>query len=142
MFKTCKLINSTSKHCDLNPKIPWAIETKSTSKNNFALSNETQIFAPQIPTTFHLRTWKEIHILGFHLFQEKEREKETEKETERETEYESSLDNNLSLIFMPPPPPRWTKIQTLPGQKRNLMITHPEVFQTVSQKFLEFFGRL
>lgn len=84
--KTCKLINSTSKHCDLNPKIPWEVETKSTSKNNFAPSNETQIFAPQIPTTFHLRTWKEIHILGFHLFQEKEREKETEKETERETE--------------------------------------------------------
>lgn len=67
------------------------------------------------------------------------KKKTEQRETGTEKEYEYSLNDYFSLIFMPTPPPM-VKIQRFLGLQRTLMITHPEVFQTVSQKSLEYFG--
>lgn len=94
-IKTCKLIDSTSKNCDLNLKIALKVKNKSTGKNNFVPSNEFQIFSLQIPTTFHLRTWREIYIyLGFSFVlgkEEKERQKQQGKQKQRDRDRERIL---------------------------------------------------
>lgn len=144
-IKTCKLIDSTSKNCDLNLKIALKVKNKSTGKNNFVPSNEFQIFSLQIPTTFHLRTWREIYIyLGFSFVlgkEEKERQKQQGKQKQRDRDRERILiSKHLFFIDFHGHPTPMAKIQKFLGLQRTLMITHPEVFQTMSQKSLEFSG--
>lgn len=96
-IKTCKLIDSTSKNCDLNLKIALKVKNKSTGKNNFVPSNEFQIFSLQIPTTFHLRTWREIYISWVFISSRKGRKREAETARKTETKRQRQR-KNINLL--------------------------------------------